>query len=144
MLLDEVTNGGAIPLLEKTLAFGEARQKVIATNIANILTPGYRAKQLSVKGFQSALKSALQRRDEKGGTLQLPKSSELSQDSRGFLEVMPSEEPAENTLFHDGTNARIEQQMSSLAENTMMYQMASEMLKTNFEAISRAIRGRAI
>jgi flagellar basal-body rod protein FlgB len=144
MLLDEVTNSGAIPLLEKTLAFGEARQKMIATNIANILTPGYRTKQLDVKGFQSALKDATRRRDEHGGSLELPRSDQLHQDEQGHLRVTPGEEPAENVLFHDGTNARIERQMSSLAENTMMYQMATEMLKSNFETISRAIRGRAI
>jgi flagellar basal-body rod protein FlgB len=144
MLLDDVTNSGSIPLLEKTLAFAEARQKMIATNIANIMTPGYRTKQLDVKGFQAALKDAARRREEHGGALEMSHTDELRQDEQGHLQVTPGEEPTENTLFHDGTNARIERQMASLAENTMMYQMATEMLKGDLEKISRAIRGRAV
>lgn len=142
VLLTDITNGGALPMLEKTLAFTEARNKVIATNIANVLTPGYREKQLDVSAFQKALRTAQENREKSGGAFELPQTQQLSTDEAGRMRLSPSEEPTQNLLFQDGTNARIERQMSHLAENTMMNQTASELMQQYFERISKAIRGR--
>jgi flagellar basal body rod protein FlgB len=60
----------------------------------------------------------------------------------GRLKITPTEEPVENILFHDRTNARVEKQMSMLAENAMMHQTMSEMLRGRYEGILKAIRGR--
>ena len=59
VFLSNVTDGGATPALVKTLVFNEARLKMIAENVANLQTPGYRAKQLDPKAFQHALREAL-------------------------------------------------------------------------------------
>lgn len=140
--MNEIVSGGVTPLLEKTLAFAGARHKMLATNIANITTPGYRAKQLDVKSFQNALREASDKRGD--GDFRMSSSREFHDGSSGLLEVTPSEEPPENLLFQDGTNARIEKQMAMLAENTMVNQAASELLKSQFSDLERAIRGRAI
>lgn len=142
MLMNDVLSGGVTPLLEKTLAFTGARHKMLATNIANITTPGYRAQQLDVKSFQAALREAADKRGT--GDLKISSGREFSVSSQGLLEVTPSEEPPENLLFQDGTNARIEKQMSMLAENTMVNQAAAELLKIEFGYLDKAIRGRAI
>lgn len=148
--LDQVIGGGSIPLLEKVLSFTEARNRMLAENIANITTPGYRTKQLDVRAFQASLREAVvrrgvaQRRGEVSPSLELKESRELRIGAGGTLEVTPSTEPAENILFHDGTNARIERQMALLAENTMMHQAAVELLKANIDGLSKAIRGRAV
>ncbi|MCG8407042.1 MAG: flagellar basal body rod protein FlgB [Phycisphaerales bacterium] len=142
MFLSDVTSGGAFPMLEKTLAFTEARNRMLAENIANITTPGYRAKQLDVASFQSALRAASDKRSERGGSFELGATREFDTNELGHLEVTPSERPVENLLFHDGTNARIELQMSDLAENTMMHQAATELLKGYYDGVGKAIRGR--
>lgn len=148
--LDQVVGGGSIPLLEKVLSFTEARNRMLAENIANITTPGYRTKQLDVRSFQASLRDALDRQDaaERRGVasppLELKDTRELRTGAGDTLNVTPSTEPAENILFHDGTNARIERQMALLAENTMMHQAAVELLKANIDGLSKAIRGRAI
>ena len=130
MFLTEITGGGAFPMLEKTLAFTEARNHMLADNIANILTPGYRTKQLDVSSFQSALREAAESQAERGGEFQVRATHEFSVDqTTGRLRVKPSERPVENLLFQDGTNARIERQMALLAENTMMNQAAAELLQ---------------
>ncbi len=141
-LLSQLTARGAFPMLEKTLAFAEARNRVLAENVANITTPGYRTKQLSVGQFQKALQEAAERRDKTGARFELPATREFHQDAAGHLRLTPAVEPVENLLFHDGTNARIERQMSYLAENAMMHQAASELLKTYFDRLQTAIRGR--
>ena len=142
MLMNDLLSSGATPLLEKTLAFTGARHKMLVTNIANITTPGYRAKQLDVKSFQSALREAADKRGT--GELKISSGREFRVSSAGLLEVTPTEEPPENVLFQDCTNARIEKEMASLAENTMVNQAAAELLKSQFGSVEKAIRGRAI
>jgi len=107
-----------------------------------VTTPGYRAKQLDVSSFQAALKKASDARDRKGGAFRLEATGEVSQDEAGHLQVRPSLEPTHNLLFHDGTNARIERLMADLAENTMAHQASAELLKTYFDGVTKAIRGR--
>ncbi len=141
MFLQDVTSGGAFPMLQKTIAFAESRNRVLAENIANVTTPGYRAKQLNVDSFQSALAEASANRKD-GGKFELPETNEVKLDGNGHLRVQPSYVPTQNQLFHDGTNASIERQMAELAENTMTHQAASELLKGYFDGVSKAIRGR--
>ena len=43
-------------MLEQMLRFTEARQKLIADNIANVSTPNYQQKDLSVEKFQKMLR----------------------------------------------------------------------------------------
>lgn len=142
--LSDITGGGAIPMLEKTLAFTEARNRMLSENIANVTTPGYRTKQLSVESFQAALKEASERRTSEDKAFRLASTDEFGVDDMGLLQTRPSEEPAENLLFQDGTNARIERQMAMLAENAMMNQVTTEILKGYYGGISKAIRGRVI
>ena len=142
MLVSDVTNAGLIPALEKAMAFTEARNRVLAENIANVTTPGYQAKQLDVSAFQAALKEASRQREANGGEFKLPSSEQFRTDEEGMLAVTPGEEPVENLLFQDGTNARIERQMALLAENTMMNQAVSNLLRARFDGLETAIRGR--
>ncbi|MBX3394096.1 MAG: flagellar basal body rod protein FlgB [Phycisphaerae bacterium] len=144
MFMDDVSNAGAIPMLEKVLAFTEARNRMLAENIANVTTPGYRAKQLDVHGFQSALREAFDKRAAAGGRVDVRSGEQISTDSGGRLRVNPTQEPAENLLFHDGTNARIEREMANLAENAMMHQAATELTRVYFDGLKKAISGRVV
>ncbi len=144
MLISDITGNGAMPMLEKTLAFNEARQKMLATNIANITTPGYRARQLDAAAFQKALREAAGRQAQRGEPFRLGRTREFEVDANGRLRVTPSQEPVENLLSQDGTNASIEKQMSRLAETAMTHQVATELLKGYFDRLGAAIRGRAV
>jgi flagellar basal-body rod protein FlgB len=144
MYFSDVVNGNGMPALEKMLAFTEARQKMLAENIANVDTPGYRTKHLDAAGFQKALRQAIDTQQAAGPSadLELKSTSEFKNDACGRLKVTPAEEPPENVLFHDGTNVRIEKQMAMMAENVMMHQTASELLRSKIECLMKAIRGR--
>jgi len=143
MFLTDVVNRGTPPVLEKVLAFTEARHRVLTENIANVDTPGYRVKHLDVADFQDAMKKALERRTEDpSGALELPASREFHVAPSGRLVVNPSTEPPENILFHDGTNARLERQMAMLAENSMMHQVMTDLLRDKYNGLKDAIRGR--
>jgi len=133
-----------MPLLEKTLAFNEARQRMLAENIANVSTPGYRARQLDASAFQRALRDASERRTARGGSFELERTDQFRTEPDGRLVVTPTEAPAENTLFKDGTNASIERQMSQLAEVTILHQMTTELYKNYVDGLTKAIRGRVV
>lgn len=136
------TTFGSTPLLEKFVAFTEARHRVLVENIANIDTPGYRTRQVDVSTFQAELKRAASERRRPHEPVQLSDSSTWRIDDNGMLRLTPTLEPAENTLFHDGTNTRLERQMSLLAENGMAHQAAVTMLKNKYDGLMTAIRGR--
>lgn len=142
MYLSDLVNRGNISVLEKTLAYAEARHMVLANNIANIDTPGFKTQQLDPRLFQSALRNAI---DGRGGDprkrLEIGRTDEFYVDDNGHLVVTPSEQPAQNILFHDRTNPRIEVLMASLAETVMLFNLASEQLKASYDGLKTAIRG---
>ena len=58
-------NSGVNRELEETVAFAERRHQILAGNVANMDTPDYKTKDLSVGDFQESLKGML--KQEKGG-----------------------------------------------------------------------------
>ncbi|MFQ5414522.1 MAG: flagellar basal body rod protein FlgB [Phycisphaerae bacterium] len=143
MLISSLVDRGATPALVRTAVFNQARLNMIAENIANYGTPGYRAKQLDVRGFQRALRDAL---DARGHDVNKPfvvaHGDEVETDDAGSLRVTPSEVPVENILFHDGTNVSIERQMSELAKTGMSQDMVVTLLRGRVDGTIKAIRGR--
>ncbi|MBN1345974.1 MAG: flagellar basal body rod protein FlgB [Phycisphaerae bacterium] len=143
MWMDNLINAGSGPVLEKVAAFSEARHRVLAENIANIDTPGYRTKHLDAKAFQAKLAEAVAaRQKEPTAPLRLKSTRQFHVDDQGMLRVTPTLTPSENILFHDGTNASIERQMASLAENTMMHQISVDLMRGRFASLRKAISGR--
>ncbi len=143
MILENLTNRGAAPALVNLLSFAQQRHRMLAENVANWQTPGYKVKHLDVAGFQRALRRAL---DEKGGDPNKPfvvKGHEQFRSGKdGRLQVTPSDRPPQNVLFHDGTNGSIERMMSDLADNAMVHEAASTILKGYWDGMRKAIRGR--
>lgn len=140
--LASMASRGSTPVLEQVIQFTQARHRVLVENIANIDTPGYRTKQLDAAGFRAELRRAAERRGTPAEPLPLRATNELQWDAAGHLTVAPSLEPAENAMFYDGTNARVERQMSALADNGQTHQLAVEMLKRSYDGLMTAIRGR--
>jgi len=142
VFLSNVTDSGPTPALVKTLAFNEARLKMIAENVANLQTPGYRAKQLDPKAFQHALGEALASRgDDPRKPLVVNSGREVSTSDRGDLRVTPTEKPVENVLFHDGTNFSIEQGMADLAKTSLTHELATALLRDRMASLRKAVRG---
>ena len=142
MLFESLLSRGATPALMATLSYTETRHKVIAENVANIETPGYKARQLDARAFQQALGEAFDRQARDPSKPFAAEGREFQTDATGALKVTPSLRPPDNILFHDGTNVSLEREMSDLAENAMTHQMTSELLRMRFEGLRKAIRGK--
>lgn len=140
--IDNLIGRTSIPALEQLMQFAAARHQVLVGNIANIDTPGYLARDLSVADFQQALGKALSEQSAgpgRGGALVL-RGRQVRTGSDGRLQFRPA--PAENfnVTFGDRANRHVEKEMSALAENALTYNIAAELLRSQFEGLKKAIR----
>lgn len=140
--ITNLTQRGSLPFVEATVAFTEARHAVLAENIANIDTPGYRTRQLDPAAFQKELRRAASARPACADPLKLRGTDQMNVDRCGRMTLSPELEPAENLTFQDGTNARIERQMAMLAENALAHQTSVELMRSQYAGLIGAIRGR--
>src|SRR5690242_19598918 len=113
MFLDRLVNQGSTPLLEQMLQFTAARHRLIAENVVNISTPGYRQKDLSLEKFQQMLAERAAQA-ETGA----PGATDFS-DIRSEVE-----NPHRGILFHDGQTRSMEQLMSDQSKNALMHNLA--------------------
>lgn len=131
MFIDRLLNQGNAPLLERLLSFTAQRHKLIAENVVNISTPGYRQRDLSPEKFQPLLSERAEQRDAAG-------PGEV-----GFDDVDAEIEEAEHgILFHDGQTRSMEQLMTDQAKNALMHNLAIELLRKQFQQMEMALKDR--
>jgi len=90
------------------------RQKLVAANIANADTPGYKTQDLD---FQASFQAALA-----GG-------GPISSDVPGL------------TAKNDGNNVNLDREARLLAENAMRFNVAASLMHTSLQQVKEAIRG---
>ncbi len=129
MVLDRLLNQGPMPLLEQELQFTDARQSVIADNIANVDTPGYQQKDLSVDSFQAMLRDKVQQLE------QAPPGSVRFDDIAEEVE-----NPTAGILSHDGNNRSMEQMMTDNAKNALMHNLVVELLRQQYQTLNEALK----
>ncbi len=143
MWTDRLTGSRTLHALELTAQFAERRHRVLAENLANIDTPNYQAQRLDPAAFQASLRGALdEARRQRTGRLELRGNAQFATEPNGRVTVRPVREPAENVLFHDGTNAQVERLLTDVAQNSLSYELATNLLRGRYETLLRAIRGR--
>ena len=127
MLLDAIGSDTGIDLLARVSAFTQQRQEVLAGNIANIDTPGYKMRDLSLDDFQQDLAQAVKSRS-------LPTALAESVP-------LPRVDAQQYMLFQDGNNRSIEKQMTSITANALLHEVAVQLLNNRFRLLENAIRG---
>ncbi|MGA2253100.1 MAG: flagellar basal body rod protein FlgB [Thermoguttaceae bacterium] len=134
-MLSGLFQSSTIPVLQEVVSFSQARHAILAGNIANIDTPGYQARDLSVADFQARLKQAIDDRDQPpigspGETELAPKPlmAEVAKSSRSILR-------------HDMGNVDMESQVTEMVKNEMQHNMALTILTDQFHQLQTAIRG---
>ena len=112
-------------LLEKMLDVSSVKHKVIANNIANVNTPGYKKMEVS---FADQLEKAVNESSmNKFDTLQ-PK-------------IVISKEDSSETVRNDGNNVDMDKEVSSLVKNTLTYSIYTQLLAKKYEVVKSAIEG---
>ena len=131
MFIDRLLNQGSAPVLEQMLRFTAARHELIANDVVNISTPGYRQQDLSLEKFQNLLADRVQQ------------ASASAPGSVRFDDIMVKVQDAhEGILFHDGQTRSVEQLMSDQAKNALMHNLAIELLRQQFQTMETALKDR--
>jgi len=107
-MLDGVANS-----IERYMTLLVDRQKVVASNIANVDTPGYQTKDID---FRTELQNSL---DSTPHTIEI---SGLQTKS-------------------DGNNVSLDREARLLAENALRFNMASKMMRSQIRLLKSAIDG---
>jgi len=145
MFFSDITSSGAIPALTATLQFSARRHEQLAANVANLNTPNFQPRDVEPAAFQKALGEAIDgRRARFGGHrggLEFSGSREIGLDRRGNIRLAPK--PINRAaLRHDRNNSDLDSTMKDIAENTMVYRMSAELLRSRFNLIQSAITER--
>lgn len=154
-MLSALMGSTNITLLKQVARFTERRQEVLAGNIANVDTPGYRTRDLPTAAFQTALQRAVaQSRTPSTGAvspgLQQPLSPGLGMASPPKIEdlfpemlfkaVTPSEQPG--LTFQDANNRSLEHQFLEMAKNSLRQQYAIQVLQGQYDQLQTVISER--
>jgi flagellar basal-body rod protein FlgB len=110
--------------LERVLDVSALRHQVIAANLANVDTPGYRTRDL--RPFAGEIERAM------AGNESFPSEQSftpVAHEIRGLLERP------------DGNNVSVERESLLLAQNQLRFQVAVQFMKAEFHRMALAITG---
>ena len=107
-MIDSLTDS-----LEQYMNLVSLRQKLVASNIANADTPGYKTQDLD---FQAAFRSALD-----GGTPEAIRVTGLK-------------------TKNDGNNVDLDREARLLSENDLRFNIATNLMKGSFATVKEAIK----
>jgi len=111
------------------------RQKFILNNIANEKTPGYVAKDLDFKSFLQASRSRVSL-----GGFHYSDENQLSPTTND--NISPFRMNGQLTrLFVRTRESGVEEEMVNLAENSLTYRAAADLLSRKYRLINTAITG---
>lgn len=127
-LLDKTTRA-----LGATANLRQTRHNVISSNIANAETPGYQAKKLD---FENALGRALTTEDMGAGPVE-PGHFAMGPGAISRVKADIYENP-DVSVNPDGNSVDLEREMSSLAENSIMYKAAVQLINKKMAALRYA------
>jgi len=121
-------------VLEKAVGISQQRHGLIANNISNLDTPGFKAQEID---FKSALKNAID--VETGGiTLSRTHEDHLGLGSTGGEAIADSFEEEGN---FDGLNwVNMDNEMKKLTENKLVYRTAVEAMLRKINIIKTVIK----
>lgn len=133
-MLEKLTNN--LNLREKALDAAWTRNEVIAQNIANVDTPGYKGKTVR---FEEFLEGALDKNSFKGNTTD-SRHIEIGGGSLNNAKIKVTTEYKNLSTRLDGNNVDIESEMASLAKNDIRYYTITQSISSGFSRLRSVIK----
>ena len=130
----EIGNLSLFSVIKKRLAWLGHRQEVLAQNIANSDTPGYKARDL--KAFKFA---DLVRRENAGLGMSTTERSHLGGQRKRVRDFAEFEDRKPYETNANGNSVVLEEQMAKMSENSISYNLASELYKKHLGMIKMAL-----
>ncbi|MFQ5483273.1 MAG: flagellar basal body rod protein FlgB [Nitrospinaceae bacterium] len=135
MLIDRLLFSDRVPaMLKKALDFQSKRHLLTASNISNLDTPGYKAKDLD---FESQLRDAVG--SESDLDLVVTQEGHMGSGPAAVKELTPEvfEDPA--AAKANGNNVDLDKEMMKLAENQIDYNATSQLMSKRGSTIRAAV-----
>ena len=111
--------GGSIALTAKALDLLSLRQGVIQSNIANMETPGYKAKDVMKKA--------------------VTQQGELAQTNNKHIAASAGSSVKAGKIVQGNSPVDIDEEMLKLSENQLMYQITTRIISKKFEGLKYII-----
>jgi flagellar basal-body rod protein FlgB len=125
------------PDLEKSMDVYSLRQKVLSNNIANAMTPGYRAQKVT---FEDEYKKMLDSNKVYGRRTD---DQHIPVGAKSFNNINPQVAYKEDPMNDTGlNNVDIDKEMAEMAENSLRYDMSTKLINKRYMNLKNAIRGR--
>lgn len=135
MINDIIGNKTLIPILKRILDLGAVRHRVIAQNIANASTNGYRKKSVD---FEESLQSLLQMHRERS----MREAGDFEGMENAAVVDFKIVESSKKPDAGAPNNVNINEEMADLARNHLYYKFAVNMMKRQFAGLKSSITGR--
>ena len=134
-MFDLVSGNGMIQTMDRALSLASRRQTLIASNLANLDTPGYRTRDFS---FEGALKSAL---EGQKSPIQMTATSPMHFQGSPSLSLPPSTDPlSPSAERNDGNDVSLDRENMLLARTQSSYQQASTFVQVELRKLYALIR----
>ena len=147
-MIPDLFSSTGIPVLEQVINFSQARHNLLAGNIANLDTPGYRTRDIPPAAFEVKLKEAIESSRRQTTEPELyTENPDLELDStaapRKRSPFQAVKDSLASILRHDDGNVGMEQQVAELSKNQMQHNLAVNILVSQFRLLQAAISERA-
>lgn len=126
-----------IPALEQSIQFSQRRHQLLASNVANLDTPGYRTRDLDTDEFQAALADSIRYPEHQANP-----SGAVSASVRDDRFAGPRA-ATEQVVYHDDSDVSLEHQVTQIAKNQHLHSMAITTMRSQFALLQAAITERA-
>ena len=136
-MLERIYSGMALDVAEAALRLLRKRHEYIAANIANVDTPGYKARRFH---FEKQLQQVVYGTDEL--PLYVTNPRHIRNVPASLEDVKGSVEKILWPVRNDGNSVDIDKEMARLAENQVLYDAIAQAYSMQLARLKYAIRGR--
>ncbi len=133
--------GGPLRQIEASLTVRAARQELLASNIANSETPGYRALDVNFAATMENVVEEMRRADASAGPRLVPAGSAPAPVG----ELLVVEGSDKGSIGNSQNTVDIDAQMARLDENRLMFQATAQLAALRFQGLKSILEegGRA-
>jgi flagellar basal-body rod protein FlgB len=148
-MLSSIFQSSSLPVLEQVVNFTESRHGVLAGNVANMDTPGYKTRDLSPALFQERLKEAIETRHQPATPnydfdpfATSPTHDTQKQETREMAAFRKVEDSMKSILRHDEGDVSMEEQVNEIVKNQQQHNLAIGIMSAQFRLLRAAITER--
>jgi flagellar basal-body rod protein FlgB len=135
-MFDLISSNPMIQAMDQSMTLATRRMALIASNMANIDTPGYHTQDFS---FEGALKNELAQLD--GNQLPMTRTHPMHFPVTSGASLPPSTEDVQPSYErNDGNDVSLDRESKMLAQTQMTYQLSSNFAQLELRKIRQMIR----